>query len=70
MHLNNDVLEKVKQNKDCRNRLAYEMKVNGGTVTRWLYEVPHNIMLTTAIALQIITEELKVSKDKLFHDAK
>lgn len=70
MHLKENVLELVKKDTNLRNRLAYELKVNGGTVTRWLYETPHNVMLTTAHALSIIANELKIPQSKLLDKKK
>ncbi len=55
----------VKKNKKCRNRLAYEMDLSARTIDRYLLETPVNILLTTAQALEIISDETKISKSKL-----
>lgn len=63
MILRNDIINKVTESMVCRNRLAYEMNVHAITVKRWLKS--NNIMLTTALALLIISEELGEPKDQL-----
>lgn len=64
--LRNEILNRITESMICRNRLAYEMNVHAITVKRWLKS--NNIMLTTAIALLIISEELGIPKDQLLVD--
>ncbi len=65
MTLTQQATEAVKENQDCRNRLAYEMKRSARTIERWVDEEPVNIMLTTAQALEIISAETGIPKSKL-----
>ena len=60
-----EAINAIKENQDCRNRLAYEMGRSGRTIERYLAENPVNIILTTAQALNIISEETKIAKSKL-----
>lgn len=53
-----EVLEQIKASSKTRNRLAYEFDVHSATIMRWIDE--NNIMLTTAMALRIISEELNM----------
>lgn len=68
--LSNEAINAVKENQDCRNRLAYEMKRSGRTIERYLAESPVNIILTTAHALKIISEETGISNSKLLTNGK
>ncbi len=60
-----EAVEAIKESQDCRNRLAFKMKRSSRTIDRYLAESPVNIFLTTAQALEIISEETGIAKSKL-----
>lgn len=62
-----DVLEQVKASSKAKNRLAYEFDVHSATITRWIES--GDIMLTTAKAVRIISEELNLNATEILTEA-
>lgn len=53
--LTKTAIDEIMGSRRCRNRLAFLLNVHPRTIDKWLKE--NDIMLTTALALQIISEE-------------
>lgn len=66
MELTKNALKAIREKKECRIRLQYELNKTDATIYRWLDE--NNIMLTTAQALQIISEETGLSQEEILTD--
>lgn len=62
------VIDKIKESKRCKNALAYLLNVNPRTIDTWLKR--NDIMLTTDLALNIISEELGVKKSEILEQEK
>ncbi|WP_158993411.1 hypothetical protein [Mucilaginibacter sp. L196] len=58
-----EVIEAVKKGLDVKNRLQFELKISYLTLQRWLNT--NDDKLTRAQVLQIISEELSISKEEL-----
>lgn len=65
MKLKPIVINKISESKTCRNKLALEMCVHSNTIDRWLESNAENGKLTTAMAVSIISKEIKMDKSKL-----
>lgn len=63
MPLSKKAIKSVKKSKKCRERLCAEMKYHPGSIRRMLRE--GSIILTTAQALKIISEETGIPIDKI-----
>lgn len=69
MKVSEIAIEKLKSNRKCINRLAYEMDVHSGSVDRWIEANENDGRLTTPTALSIISDETGISKSKLLAKA-
>ena len=67
MRLKKEVIERLRcrDNRFIRLRLAEELGVAPSSVPRWIYSNENNGKLTTAKALQIISEGLDVPLDEI-----
>lgn len=63
MALKTEVKEKIKESQDCRNRLAYELRINPLTLTRWM--AADDISIESSRALKIISEEIAIPVELL-----
>lgn len=63
MGLTQIALDKIKANQRLRNRLAYVLDISSQSMYRHLKD--NNILLTTAIALKVITEETGMPMDEI-----
>lgn len=66
--LTNNAIAKIKKSKRCKNRLAYELDKNLRTITNWLND--NDIMLTTALAVKIISEETGLKDTEILIEEK
>lgn len=66
--IKNKIIEKIKASKRCRNRLAYELNCSHRSVEKWLER--NDIMLTTDLALKVISEEINVKKSEILIEEK
>lgn len=61
--LTQKAIDKIRESKRCKNRLAFELDKNPRTITEWLNN--NDIMLTTALAVKIVSEETKLSEAEI-----
>ena len=67
MELTKNALKAIREKKECRIRLQYELNVTDATIYRWLEN--NSIMLTTAQALQIISEETGLKQEEILTES-
>jgi hypothetical protein len=65
MKVTSEALEMVKENRDCRNELAFKHKVHSGSIDRWIRDNEENGKLTTALSIEIISRHTKLSKKQI-----
>lgn len=58
-----EVIDKIKGSQAIKGRLAYEFAKTTKTIDAWLNE--NDIMLTTAVGLRAISEELNMPESEL-----
>jgi hypothetical protein len=58
-----EVLNQLKSNSKAKARLSYEFNVHAATIVRWIDDA--NLMLTTAMALRVISEELNINESEI-----
>lgn len=63
IQLTDIAIDTIKKSLQCKNRLQFELNISYLTLQRWLNSKSDK--LTTAKALQIISEELKLDKESL-----
>lgn len=68
MKLKSTVLASVKKSKRLRTRLALGLDKHFATINRYVSENESNGDLTTATALKIISEELKLTQDEILEE--
>ena len=65
MIIKNEIIEIMRKNSRVKVRLAYELKVSYPSVRRWITENKPNGSLTTAKAIEIISDELQVANHSI-----
>lgn len=66
--LTKNSIEKIKKSKRCKNRLAYELNINPRTLETYLGN--NHLLLTTELAVKIISEELDLKKSEILEKEK
>lgn len=70
MKIKKKVLDQIDGNDGIVVRLVKEMKVSYPTVRRWIVANDEDGDLTTAKALKIITEELRLTNSQVLEETK
>jgi lipopolysaccharide export system protein LptA len=68
MKLTQKAIIALKGNKRAKARLQLNMDKSDYTVNRWISENDENGPLTTATALRIVSEELKLTTDEILEE--
>lgn len=64
--LNREVVRKIRESKDLKNKLCFELKFSMSTLFRWLEE--DNTNLLREDFLKILSEELNINIENLTED--
>ena len=65
IRLKSEIIGNIKRSLECKNRLQFELGISYLTLQRWLNG--NSEKLTTAHALNIISEVLNIPKDDLLN---
>lgn len=68
MILTEQAISAIKESKDCRRELIYQMDISHQSLYRWLISNNPNNTLTTIKAISIIKEFTGLTQDQLLMD--
>jgi len=65
MKVRNEVIEKLRANKEAKLRLLFELNISGATLERWYMKNKPNGNMTKDIVKQILSEELNIPIEEI-----
>ncbi len=65
MKLTQQAINAIRESKECRAELLYQMEISSGSLYNWLSANDENGKLTTALALKIIAENTGLKQNQL-----
>jgi hypothetical protein len=68
MKLSKKAIQRLRENKKARGRIALAFDKTDFSVIRWIKENSANSMLTTAAAMQIIREETGLTDEQILEE--